>query len=196
MAHEEATKPNPTTTFAARAAANQGDIIDCEPNFRVSGSRRIFTSLHEAVLTQNKELVEKLCREHPELAKVKDSNGDMPAHVCARAETPSDICGMVIEAFPEALVLRNNKGFVPGTIAMKNPAISRDVKNMMQDGRTTHRGNWVYDRYEKERHAHAVDHYNQKAKRSMEADAVRHAVAGYVAPRNKAVFLSAHESAR
>jgi len=170
-----ATPPNdaqkPSTTFAARAAANQGDIISCEPKYRINSSRRKFTALHEAILVQNLEQVTKLCNEFPDMAKVKDEGGNMPAHICAQmSNTPADICALVIEAYPEALVLRNNQGHAPGSLAMQNPNISRDVKNMMQDGRTEKRGNWVYDRYEKERHAHAIEYSYKKDLRSREAD--------------------------
>ena len=196
MAEAEAKKRVPTT-FASRAAQHQGDIISCEQQFKVNSFRRGSSQeLFNAILTQNVEVVERLCRLQPELAKLKDKDGNMAAHIAAKIESSADICGMIIEAYPEALVISNGDGFVPGTLVMKNPAISRDCQNMMQDGRTSKKGNWVYDRYEKERHAHAIEYSNQKVKRSMEADAVRHTVAGYVAPRNKAIFLSAHESAR
>ena len=195
MAAEQEKKPK-VNTFASRAGDTQGDIISCQPKYRVSGSRRVFTELHEAVLVQDAPTIIKLCNEQPQLAKVKDKGGNMPIHIAAQRDTSSDICGYLIEAFPEALVIRNDAGRFPGDLAMANPDISRDCKNMMQDGRTEHKGNWVYDRYEKERHAHAVQYAEVKDKRNREADAVRHAVAGYVPPRNVELFLSAHESAR
>ena len=189
-------KPIPAT-FAARAVAQQGDIISMEPKYRVNSSQRRFTPLHEAILIQDLDAVVKICTETPDMAKVKDEEGNMPAHICASMDnTPGEICACIIDAYPEALVLRNNLGFVPGTLAMQNPNMSRDVKNMMQDGRTEKHGNWVYTRHEKERHAHAVEYSDKKDRRSREADGVRHSKAGYVAPRNKAIFLSAHESAR
>jgi len=171
MASQPLQKRSIPSTFAARAKLNQGDIISCEPKFKVSSSYRTFTNLHEAVLLQNLEEVIRLCKENPNLAKIKDEGGNMPVHICAKMNnTPADMCAAVIEAYPEALVLRNNDGFVPGTLAMQNPSISRDVKNMMQDGRTEKVGNWVYDRYEKERHAHAVEYAAKKDLRSRQAD--------------------------
>ena len=196
-ADEAAARAIPATTFAARAILNQGDIINVEPQFRVSGSHRRFTELHEAVLLGKYDEVERLCREQPQLCKVKDEGGNMPIHVAAQMDTmPSRVVGMLIDGFPEALVLRNNDGFVPGTLAQQNPKCERDVKNMLQDGRTTEKGNWVYDRYEKERLAATVRRYEARKDRESNARAVRPAIAGYVQPRNKKVFLSAHESAR
>ena len=186
----------PRATFAARSNLNQGDIIHCEPEFRVSGSRRSFTELHEAILLQKHDLTATLLREKPRLCKVKDEGGNMPIHLAAQIVTPSEIVGMIIDAYPEALVIRNHDGFFPGTLAQQTPDQSRDVRNMLQDGRTQRKGNWVYDRYESERHTHAVEWCEARDQRKQHADAVRPTVAGYVQPRNQQVFLSAHESAR
>ena len=77
-ADEAAARAITPTTFAARAILNQGDIISVEPKFRVSSSQRLFTELHEAVLLGKCEEVERLCREQPQLCKVKDEGGNMP----------------------------------------------------------------------------------------------------------------------
>ena len=186
----------PESTFAGRASLDQGDIIYCEPEFKVSGSRRFFTKLHEAVLLQQHERTIQLTLEHPELCRVRDEGGNLPIHLAAQIVTPSEVVGAIIDAYPEALVLRNNNGLFPGTLAQQSPDQHRDVKDMMQDGRTQATGNWVYMRYETERHAKATQYYNDREKRKSHADAVRPQIAGYVQPRNKNVFISAHESAR
>ena len=92
--------------------------------------------------------------------------------------------------------MRNNDGKLPGTLAQSAVGQSRDVKNMMQDGRTNKSGNWVYSRYESARLEAAKDWFYKREARTRNANAVRPAVAGYVQPRNKQRFLSAHESAR
>ena len=186
----------PRATFAARAALKQGDIVSCEPVFKVSGSRRRFTELHEAVIRQQHQKTCELVLEHPELCRVKDEDGNLPIHLAAKTATPSEVVGVIIDGYPEALVLRNNDGHFPGTLAQRAPSQHRDVKNMMQDGRTNKSGNWVYTRYENARLTAATEWYDNREARKCNADSVRPTIAGYVQPRNKAVFLSAHASAR
>ena len=60
----------------------------------------------------------------------------MPVHLAAQIPTPSEVVGVIIDGHPEALVMRNNDGKLPGTLAQSAVGQSRDVKNMMQDGRT------------------------------------------------------------
>jgi hypothetical protein len=186
----------PRATFAKRATLNQGDISKCNPDFKVSGSRRRFTELHEAVLMQNHQRTCELVLEKPALCRVMDEGGNLPIHLAAQIVTPSEVVGVIIDGYPEALVLRNNDGHFPGTLAQRSPDQHRDVKNMMQDGRTNKSGNWVYTRYEKARLTAATEWFNNREARKCNADAVRPEIAGYVQPRNKAVFLSAHASAR
>ena len=182
--------------FAGRASLEQGDINACVREIKVARSQRFITPLHDAVLLEDAERVKSLCAKHPEYCRVLDNNGNLPLHLAATTSLEADVVGIILDVYPEALVLRNNDGKNPGTIAHNSERAGRNMRDLLCDGRVQAEGNWVFSRYENDRLERAKSRHEAINKRRAGADAVRDAVAGYVQPRNKQVFLSAHESAR